>query len=249
MKGVTGESELNMHIPDGLLNPINPATHSINIADTAVLAVSWAIVIPFLFYAWKKTKTTYSTSFASTLAVLSALVFVLQMLTFPVAGGTSVHVLGGTLIAIILGPYAGMLSMTLVLGMQAVFFADGGLLAFGANALNMAVVGSLSFFLVRILAGKSGGKERFAASVFIAAFASATLTAVLTGLEVGVSQTFAGSGGLALTVPTMLSVYAVEGLVEGVLTSVVATGLLVSLPRFQNTALAGLNMLRSKETP
>jgi cobalt/nickel transport system permease protein len=137
-----------------------------------------------------------------------------------------------------------MLSMTLVLGMQALFFADGGLLAFGANALNMAVVGTLGFFIVKILMGKSGNSKRFAPCVFVATFASAVLTALLTGLEIGVSQAFATSGGVALAVPSMLSVYAVEGLVEATLTSFVATGLLVSLPRFQNTALAGLNMLR-----
>jgi cobalt/nickel transport system permease protein len=235
-----------MHISDGLLIPINPATHSINIADTTVLLASWAIVIPFLFYSWKKTKANYSTSFASTLAVLSALVFVVQMLNFPVAGGTTVHILGGTLIAIIMGPYAGMLSMTMVLGMQALFFADGGLLAFGANALNMAVVGSAGFFLVKILMGNSAGNKRFATSVFIATFASAVLTALLTGVEIGVSQSFASSGGLMVTVPSMLSVYTVEGLVEATLTSFTATGLLVSLPHFQNNALTGLSVLRRK---
>jgi cobalt/nickel transport system permease protein len=237
-----------LHIPDGFLIPINPATHAINVADTAVIAATWAITIPFMVFAWKKTKNTYSTKFASTLAILSALVFVVQMLTFPVAGGTSVHILGGTLLAVILGPYAGMLSMTMVLGMQAFFFADGGLLAFGANALNIAVIGSLSFFLIKLLAGQSGSKKRFASSVFVATFVSAILTALLTGLEIGVSQAFAGSGGALLTVPTMLSVYSIEGLVEASLTSFVATGLMVSLPRFQLTALAGIRMLRGKET-
>jgi cobalt/nickel transport system permease protein len=236
-----------LHIPDGFLIPINPATHAVNVADTVVLVGTWAITIPFLVFAWKKTKSTHSPSFASTLAILSALVFVVQMLTFPVASGTSVHILGGTLIAIILGPYAGMLSMTMVLGLQAVFFADGGLLAFGANALNMAVIGSLSFFLVKFLARKSCGGKRFFASVFIATFASAILTASLTGFEIGVSQAFAGSGGVMLTIPTMLGVYGVEGLVEAALTSFVATGLMISLPHFQHAALSGIRTLRGKD--
>jgi cobalt/nickel transport system permease protein len=232
-----------MHIPDGLLIPINPVTHAINVADTAVLIGTWVFVIPFLVFSWKKTKENYSARFASTLAILSALVFVVQMLTFPVAGGTSVHILGGTLLAILLGPYAGMLSMTMVLGMQAFIFADGGLLAFGANALNMAVIGSLSFFLVKGLTGNSKNKKRFAGSVFVATFASAVLTAVLTGLEIGVSQAFIGSGGAMLTIPTMLSVYATEGLIEAALTSFVASGLMISL-RFEHTALVGIKMLR-----
>ena len=238
-----------MHIPDGFLIPINPLTHTINVTDTLVLVGTWAVTIPFLILAWKKTKSTYSSSFAGTLAVLSALVFVVQMLTFPVAGGTSVHILGGTLVAVILGPYAGMLSMTMVLAMQAVFFADGGLLAFGANALNMAVIGSLSFFLVKLLSGKIHNSRRFAMSVFAATFVSAMLTAVLTGLEIGLSQAFVNSGGLMLTVPTMFSVYAAEGLVEATLTSFVATALMVSLPRFQASSLMGLKLLRGKDIP
>ncbi len=236
-----------MHIPDGLLIPINPITHTINLADTAILAATWAITVPFLFYAWKKTKATYTAGFASTLAILSALIFVVQMLTFPVAGGTSVHILGGTLVAIILGPYAGMLCMTMVLGMQAVIFADGGLLAFGANALNIAVIGSLSFFLLKFLAGNLGNKKRFFLAVFATTLVSAVATAVFTGLEIGVSQAFASSGGIAVAVPTMLAVYFAEGVIEAALTSGVATGLMAAVPRFHQTALAGLNMLQRKE--
>jgi cobalt/nickel transport system permease protein len=237
-----------MHIPDGLLNPINPITHTINVADTTVLIISWAITIPFLVVAWKKTQSAYSNRFAATLAISSALIFVVQMLTFPVAGGTSVHILGGTLLAIVLGPYAGMLSMTMVLGMQAFFFADGGLLAFGANALNMAVIGSLSFFLVKVLIGKSNSRKRFASSVFAATFLSAVLTAVLTGLEIGLSQAFFNSGGFVFTVSTMLSVYTIEGLVEASLTSVVVTALISTLPQLQHSELTGLKLLRGKGT-
>ncbi len=238
-----------MHIPDGLFIPINPVTHTINIPDTLVLVGTWAVTIPFLFLAWKKTKNEYSNSFAGTLAVLSALIFVVQMLTFPVPGGTTVHILGGTLVAVILGPYAGMLSLTMVLGMQAVFFADGGLLAFGANALNMAVIGSLSFFIVKALSGKVHSSRRFALSVFLATFISAVLTAVLTGAEVGVSQAFVNSGGLALTVPTMFSVYAIEGLIEAIVTSLTATALMTSLPHFHAPALVGLRILSGKDKP
>jgi cobalt/nickel transport system permease protein len=236
-----------LHINDGLLIPINPITHTINVADLSVLISTWAITLPFLIFAWKKTKETYSTSFAATLSILSALIFVVQMLTFPVAGGTSVHILGGTLLAIIIGPYAGMLSMTMVLGMQAFFFADGGLLAFGANALNMAVIGSLSFFLVKLLTGNSTSKKRFATSVFAATFMSTILTALLTGIEVGLSYSFANSGGLAATVPAMLSVYSVEGIVEAAFTSVIATALMASFSHIQNSAVVGLKLLRGKD--
>jgi cobalt/nickel transport system permease protein len=234
-----------VHIPDGLLIPINPATHTINPADAAILVATWAITVPFLFYAWKKTKATYTAGLASTLAILSALIFVVQMLTFPVAGGTSVHILGGTLVVVILGPYAGML----ILGMQAVIFADGGLLAFGANALNMAVIASLSFFLLKFLAGNFGNRKRFFLAVFATTLTSTVATAVFTSLEIGFSQAFVNSGGIAVTIPTMLAVYSAEGVIEATLTSGVTTGLMAAMPRFHQTALAGLNMLQRKEFP
>ena len=152
------------------------------------------------------------------------------MLTFPVAGGASVHILGGTLFALVIGPYTGMLSRTMVLGMQAFFFADGGLLSFGANALNRAVIGSLSFFLVKFRIGKLNSIKRFASSVFAETFLSAVLTAALTGLEIGFSEAFVNSGGFVFKVSTMPAVYTIEGLVEASLTSVVVTALLSTLP-------------------
>jgi cobalt/nickel transport system permease protein len=217
-----------MHIPDGYLDP-------------TIIAITWAVTIPFLIFAWKKTKQTYSHSIAPTLAITSALVFVVQMINFPIAGGTTVHVLGVTLLAVILGPFPAMLSMTMVLLMQAFFFADGGLLAFGANALNMAVIGSLSFFIVKLLTRKTSSNKQFASSVFIASWVAALLTALATGLELGFSKAFAG--GVMLTVPSMVSVYAIEGLVEAVIT----TALVTSLQRLQPAVMMGLKLLRGSE--
>lgn len=231
-----------MHIPDGIFNPINPATHALNVSDIAVLGATWAVTVPCLIYAWRKTKSQNSSGLASMLAVMSALVFVAQMLSFPVAGGTTVHVLGGTLLALVLGPFPAMLSMTLVLGMQAVFFADGGFLAFGANALNMAVVGGLTFFFVRLLMWKSADAKRFATAVFVATLGSAVFTALLTGVEIGFSSAFVGGGGIAVTVPAMLSVYVVEGVVEASVTALVCSALWMS--RLQ---VVGLKLIRGGE--
>jgi cobalt/nickel transport system permease protein len=217
-----------MHIPDGYLDP-------------TIIAITWAVTIPFLIFAWKETKQTYNHSIAPTLAITSALVFVVQMINFPIAGGTTVHVLGVTLLAVILGPFPAMLSMTMVLLMQAFFFADGGLLAFGANALNMAVIGSLSFFIVKLLTRKTSSNKQFASSVFIASWVAALLTALATGLELGFSKAFAG--GVMLTVPSMVSVYAIEGLVEAVIT----TALVTSLQRLQPAVMMGLKLLRGSE--
>ncbi len=238
-----------MHINDGILNPINPVTYTVNTVDIAVLIVTWAITVPFLVFAWKKTMHSYSQSIAPILAIMSALVFVVQMLTFPVAGGTSVHIVGGTLLAVVLGPFPAMISMAIVLLMQAVFFGDGGFLAFGANALNMAIIGSLSFYIVKGLIGKSYRKDRLATSVFIATFISSILCALATGLQVGLASTFANAGGLMLTVPTMLGIYSIAGLVEAFVTSFIVVLLSFSLRHMQSAGLFGLSMLRGKGTP
>ncbi len=232
-----------MHVPDGYFNPITPVTHVVNISDVSVLALTWAIALPVLIYAWKKTKNTYSQSITASLAVMSALVFVVQMLNFPVAGGTSVHILGGTLLALVLGPFPAMLSMTLVLGMQAVFFADGGFLTFGANVLNMAVIGGLSFFIVRFLSRNQAVGKRFVLSIFAAALISSVLSGLLTGVEIGLSQTFTNVGGLGITVPSMLFWYSAEGLAEAL-----ATMLLVGyLFRVQPAFVVGLKFMRRGE--
>ncbi len=219
-----------MHIPDGMLDP-------------AIIIVMWAVATPFLVFAWKKTKNTYSNSIAATLAISSALIFVAQMINFPVTGGTSVHVLGGTLLAVILGPYPAMLSMTLVLLMQALIFADGGISALGANAFNMAVISGLSFFVVKLLTRNSTNNGRFTSSIFIVSWLSAILTALATGLEIGFSQTFANAGGIRLTVPSMISVYTIEGLVEAVITAALVSSLL----RLQPMGVTGLALLRGIE--
>jgi cobalt/nickel transport system permease protein len=218
-----------MHIPDGILDP-------------SIIAIMWIVTIPFLLWSWKKTEATYSRSLIAPLAICSAFIFVVQMINFPIAGGTTGHLLGGTLISVILGPYAAILSLTIVLIMQALFFADGGLLAFGANVFNMAVIGGLSFFLVKLLTRKSKSFGRFASSIFIASFLSSILTALATGLEVGFSQTFSNVGGIILTVPSMVSVYAVLGVIEGAVTTALAS----SLQRFQATAMVGLEVLKGK---
>jgi cobalt/nickel transport system permease protein len=130
-----------MHIPDGLIATNQPTSLTITVG-------MWIISAAFLAWSWKKAKATYSRSITSLLAISSAFVFAAQMINFPIAFGTSGHLVGGTFLAMLLGPYAAMLSMTIVLLMQAFIFADGGILAFGMNVFNMAIVGGLSFFLV-----------------------------------------------------------------------------------------------------
>jgi cobalt/nickel transport system permease protein len=149
---------------------------------------------------------------------------------------------GGTFLAVLLGPYAAMFSMTIVLLMQAFFFADGGLIAFGANIFNMAIIGSLSFFLIKLANRGSSSPRRFAASVFMASWLSVVLGALACALEIGVSSAFAGAGGLAVVVPSMLLYHAIIGLGEGAIT----TTLVSYLQRAQPAFLGGLTLFKSK---
>ena len=125
-----------MHVPDGFLSPI-------------IAVIMFMIAFAFLAWSWRKVQVKYSSSFTAVLAISSAFIFAAQMINYPIGFGTSGHLVGGTFLAMLLGPYAGMLSMTIVLLMQALFLADGGILAFGANVFNMAVIGALSFALYR----------------------------------------------------------------------------------------------------
>jgi cobalt/nickel transport system permease protein len=220
-----------MHIPDGLIATNQPTSLTITVG-------MWIISIAFLAWSWKKAKATYSCSITSLLAISSAFVFAAQMINFPIAFGTSGHLVGGTFLAMLLGPYAAMLSMTIVLLMQAFIFADGGILAFGMNAFNMAIIGGLSFFLVKLFTRGQNGSKRLIPSVFAASWLSVMTGALLAALEI--SPAFAG--GVAVTVPSMLTYHAVIGLGEGAITTV----LISSIQRMQPAIMGGLSMLKEK---
>src|SRR3972149_1692924 len=218
-----------MHIPDGFLNP-------------ATAALMYSVTIVFLAWSWKKVRATYSSSFVALLAISSAFVFAAQMINFPIIFGTSGHLVGGTFLAILLGPWAGMLSMTIVLLMQAVFFADGGLIAFGANVFNMAIIGASSFFLVKLINRKSTSQRRFVSSVFLASWLSVVVGSLVAALQIGVSPVFADACGISVTIPVMLSWHVLIGLGEGAIT----TSLLVSLQRLQPALMGNLALLKGK---
>ncbi len=218
-----------MHIPDGLIT---------NTPSIATAVAMWIVSLAFLAWSWKKAKATYSRSITALLAISSAFVFAAQMINFPIAFGTSGHLVGGTFLAVLLGPYAAMLSMTIVLLMQAFFFADGGILAFGMNAFNMAVIGGLSFFLIKLLTKGSASNRRFLPSVFVASWLSVMAGALVAALMI--SPAF--SGGVMVTVPSMLFYHAIIGLGEGAITTV----LISSLQRVQPAIMGGLTLLKEK---
>jgi len=219
-----------VHISDGSLSP-------------AICALMYLISIGFLVWSWRKARATYSQSLTPLLAVSSAFIFAAQMINFPIVYGTSGHLVGGTFLSVLLGPYAAILSMTIVLLMQALFFADGGIFTFGVNVFNMAVIGGLSFFLVKLLIKDSKRSSRFFSTVFIASFVSVVLGALACGLQIGFSPVFSDVGGIAVTVPAMLFWHALIGLGEAAIT----TTLISQLKRLEPTVLYGLAILRRRQ--
>ncbi len=145
------------------------------------------------------------------------------MLNFPVVIGTSGHIVGGTLIAIFLGPYATIISQTIILVIQAFLFSDGGITALGANVFNMGVVSALSYYVYTAIRMGVHGKEGLITATSIASWASTVLGAVACGFELGVSSTFQPYGGVAMTVPIMALWHALIGLGEAFITSSIVT--------------------------
>ena len=147
------------------------------------------------------------------MGMVAALIFAAQMFNFPIGQGTSGHLLGGVLAVVLLGPFAGTLVIAVVLGVQAIFFADGGLLALGANIINMAFFGSLvSYYLYAGL--KKILNEKI--SIVVAAWFSVVMAACACSLEVA----FSGKIGFAQVIPAMFKVHAVIGIAEAMITIV-----------------------------
>jgi cobalt/nickel transport system permease protein len=191
---------LYMHIPDGFLN-------------LPVALFFWGVAIVLILLAVRHTREELDDRQIPLMGVMAAFIFAAQMINFPVAGGTSGHLLGGVLAAITLGPWAGMLVMTSVIGVQALLFQDGGLLAMGANIFNMGLLTALiGYGLYRAVAARSK-PVRLAVAGF-AAWLSVVAGALFTSLQIWLS----GSALLTVIVPAMLSVHVLIGIGEALIT-------------------------------
>ena len=194
-----------MHIPDGVLS---------NRIWLSLDAVSGATVL----YAARRLHIRASARLIPLMGVLSAFVFAAQLLNFPVLGGTSGHLVGGALLAILLGPLAGFLTMTTVVAAQALFLQDGGIAALGANIFNIAAIPALSGYGIYQLAGGRSGRDRgVALAGFLAGWASLVLSAVFCALQLALS----GVVPLGVGLPAMAGYHAVIGIAEGGLTAAI----------------------------
>ena len=153
------------------------------------------------------------------MGVLAAFIFAAQMLNFPIAGGTSGHLIGAALAAILLGPWASVLIMSCVLIAQCLIFQDGGLLALGANIFNMGIVASFSgYYLYRIVVSFLGDNKRGKlVGGFVGAWFSVFLAAIACAIELALS----GASPMAAVLPAMAALHALIGIGEGLITGAV----------------------------
>jgi len=142
----------------------------------------------------------------------------------------------------ILGPFAAIISMTITLIIQAML-GDGGITSFGANLFNLAVIGAMSFFIVKAALCRRFTTKRLALSVFAASCISNILTALAVGVEIGLYPIVGNIGGMMVSVPTMMAWYVPTGIIEGA----IASTLIVSFSRFNSIKLFGLELCRNKK--
>ena len=189
-----------LHIPDGFLNLV-------------VSLVCWAITVVMISLAVSRTNKSLGEKQVPLMGIMAAFIFAAQMINFPVAGGTSGHLLGGALAAIVLGPWAGMLVMTAVIAVQGLLFQDGGLLVMGANILNMGLLTTaIGYGLHRSVVNKSQTTRLVIAG--IAAWLSVMAGALATSLQLWLS----GTSNLQTVMIAMLSVHALIGIGEALVT-------------------------------
>jgi cobalt/nickel transport system permease protein len=162
------------------------------------------------------------------MGVMAAFIFAAQMFNFQVAGGTSGHLLGGVLAAVLLGPWVGTLVMACVVAVQGLMFSDGGLLVMGANIFNMGIIGTLGGYAIyRSLAAVLGGEERGRIpAAGVAAWVSVVAAAVSMSLQLAVS----GTSPLEIVLPAMVGVHVLIGIGEALIT-VAALGFIAATRR------------------
>lgn len=192
-----------LHAPDGFLS-------------IPVAAVMWLLTLAVIAVAVRRTNQTLDERTVPLLGVMAAFIFAAQMFNFQVAAGTSGHLLGGVLAAVLLGPWAATLVMACVVAVQGLVFQDGGLVVMGANIFNMGVIGTLGGFAVyRALAGLLGGEAR---GRIPAAAAAAWLSVVAGAAVMAIQLAISGTSPIELALPAMVGVHVVIGIGEALIT-------------------------------
>jgi cobalt/nickel transport system permease protein len=200
-----------LHIPDGFLN-------------TETWAAMWVVSGLVVLFALSKVKGKLKEKAVPLMGILAAFIFAAQMLNVPVGVGTSGHMLGGVLAAVLLGPFAASIVMVAVFVVQAIFFQDGGITALGANIFNMGLIGTILGFYIY----KTG--HRLTGNVLVGAAVAAWLAVVLASIATAIELAFSGTAELGIVLPAMAGIHAVIGIVEAAITVAVLAYVLKARP-------------------
>ena len=225
-----------MHIPDGFLS---------------LYVIIPTFIITLIFWGISVKKAKITEQHVPIMGLLTALFFAAMMMNYPIAGGTTAHLLGGATIGLILGPFAGCISITVILVLQAFLFGDGGLTALGANVVNMGIIGIFVPCIIFLAANKVF-KLKTTTSIFVTIFTSAfagdLLAAILAGTELGLSQPIF-TYGLNIAVPAMAINHSIIGVAEGVVTVIIIGTLLKLRPDIleKSPVLGKLGMFQLKK--
>jgi len=193
-----------MHIPDGFLS-------------VPISILFWLVSLVVVGYALRRVSRDLGERQVPLMGVLAACIFAGQMLNFSVTGGTSGHLLGAALATIVLGPWAAVLVLTCVVGIQALVFQDGGLLALGANIFNMGIVGvAVAHFVYRTVQRLASGRSW---GVFVGGFVAAWSSIFIASLACALQLALSGTSPANVAVPAMGSIHALIGIGEGLITA------------------------------
>jgi len=232
-----------MHIPDGYLSP-------------STCAALYAGSAPFWYTALRRVERLVHTRMVPLLSVFAAFSFIVMMFNLPLPGGTTGHAVGVAVASIVLGPWASILAISISLAIQAIFFGDGGITALGANCFNMAIVASLSAWLIyRAVAGRSPlDSRRRVVAAALAGYGSINLAALCAAIEFGIQPLlFHDASGAPLYAPYPLSI-AIPAMMIGHLTIagmaelVVSAGVVAYLQRAEPSLLLATAPNASLET-
>lgn len=192
-----------MHIPDGYLSP-------------STCAALYTAAAPFWVTALRRTQSLLSGRTAPLISLVAAFAFVVMMFNLPLPGGTTGHAVGMAIAAIIIGPWASVLAISVALLIQAIFFGDGGITTFGANSLNMAIVGPwVAYAVYRLISGDSPiSSSRRVLAAAAAGYASINAAALCAGVELGVQPSlFHDAAGAPLYAPYPLGIAVIAMLI------------------------------------
>lgn len=195
---------LALHIPDGFLS-------------LPVIVVTWILAIALIAVCLKRAQTEYQERIVPLMGVCAAFIFAAQMINFPIPGGTSGHLLGGTLAGVLLGPWAGSLVMVVVFIVQTFLFQDGGITVLGANIVNMGLIGTFGGYYLYSAIRKSLGWNSFrgiGVGAAVAAWASVFVASLVCAVQLAIS----GTVPLPVVLSAMASWHVMIGIGEAIIT-------------------------------